>query len=233
MAWVKRGVLLVATCAAAACGGRVETIDDPISPVPASTPTTPTTPIPTTSATTKTSPPKTNDGAPCVVEHGTGRIQDGLCVPATCDAGYGVCRGMPSKTSKCELFVPWYADEDGDGYGAGENPKEWGCANLDEWHGGIVRNADDCDDKDANVHPKQTKFFDTISKGGTWDYDCDGKTTREIEDTNRYCLCSGAQCSIDEGWKNEVPECGATGTYVTTNGLTCEGIQTKRVQGCR
>ena len=56
---------------------------------------------------------------------------------------------------------------------------------------GFVADNTDCDDGDANVHPGQTDYFGTASKGiGTFDYDCDGTSTKEFPEY------PGASCTF-------------------------------------
>ena len=75
----------------------------------------------------------------------------------------------------CQIL---YADSDVDGYGdrtgsLTAGTAKAGCAGTPPT--GFVADNSDCDDKDANVHPGQTGYFGTVSKGtGTFDYDCDG-----------------------------------------------------------
>jgi hypothetical protein len=117
------------------------------------------------------------------------------CAPAsyagTCEAGVGTSCGadgfllsVPCK-GDCVAGLCCEPDADGDG----------------------VRNCEgDCDDGDALVHPGQEKYFSTKSKGGTWDYNCDGVV--ELRDTQLgTCGC----CWLPP--ETKVPSCGQTGKY--------------------
>lgn len=105
--------------------------------------------------------------------------------------------------------------------------------------------ADDCDDNDSNVKPSQTAFFRDRSRGGTFDYNCDG--TIEFQRSQKSsCVtstCGGPfnshTCSriSESGWKS-VPGCGVFGTWQTESGLFSSGSCSSRggqsqVQSCR
>ncbi len=64
---------------------------------------------------------------------------------------------------------PWYIDEDGDGYGTGE--EEMACAALP----GTVGNNEDCDDSSGGIHPGATELCNG------WDDDCDGVVDTDAE----------------------------------------------------
>jgi len=68
-----------------------------------------------------------------------------------------------SDGSVCPSPTTWYADVDGDGYGAGAATAQ-GCVRP----GTDVANNDDCDDADASVHPDATEVCNGV------DDDCDG-----------------------------------------------------------
>ena len=105
----------------------------------------------------------------------------------TCNAGYGDCDGNPS--NGCEPKLPFYADVDGDGYGA--TLAGIACSPP----AGNVSRGGDCLDTNATVHPGSTAFFVTgYSTGGTstsYDYDCNGV---EEEQTSSHGTCA-APCS--------------------------------------
>jgi hypothetical protein len=63
---------------------------------------------------------------------------------------------------------PFYADDDGDGFGDPAEP-----ATLCEATSGYVADATDCDDDDAAVHPEATEHCDGV------DDDCDGAIDEE------------------------------------------------------
>jgi hypothetical protein len=76
---------------------------------------------------------------------------------------FAVACGDPGGSADCYERTFW-PDEDGDGYGAFGAPLS-AC----ELPHGASRNADDCDDTDANVHPGAVEICDDR------DGDCDGK----------------------------------------------------------
>src|SRR6185503_14979238 len=73
----------------------------------------------------------------------------------------------------CDADVPWYPDADGDGYGRPDGvvmacPKPPG-----NW----ARATNDCNDRNASVHPGQMSYFGTPYPSGptnSFDYDCSG-----------------------------------------------------------
>jgi len=65
---------------------------------------------------------------------------------------------------------PWYADSDGDGYGAG--PAVLDCAAP----AGHVASSGDCDDADPAIHPDATELCDGV------DQDCDGSASPPLLD---------------------------------------------------
>jgi len=61
----------------------------------------------------------------------------------------------------------WYADDDGDGYGAADD-MTWAC----DQPSGHVLDSTDCDDADDDIHPAATEIC--TSSGAAYDDDCDG-----------------------------------------------------------
>ncbi len=129
-----------------------------------------------------------------------------------------------------DVGLPWYADEDGDGFGVGD-PHFDAAAPL-----GFVALAGDCDDEDARARPEQVLFFTTARPDGSWDFDCDG----EVElGWARAGVCD-AVCRLEtSGWSTEVvPDCGDTADWITgcsdeEVGI-CEAItEAERTQPCR
>jgi hypothetical protein len=119
----------------------------------------------------------------CAVANGVGVCCNTACdSPNSCNnsgsAGKCQCKGVTCNAGvACQIF---YQDADGDGYGNKNGvlgtTAQAGCAGAPP--SGFVADNTDCDDGDANVHPGQTSYFGTASKGiGTFDYDCDGTLT--------------------------------------------------------
>ncbi|HOT09073.1 MAG TPA: hypothetical protein PK710_04840 [Polyangiaceae bacterium] len=103
--------------------------------------------------------------------------------PLNCSTGECLCDTVVcSPGVNC---VPWYRDRDGDTFG---NPNEMklGCENAPPNIPGekYVRNMDDCFDLNHLARPGQTAFFPEHRGDGSFDYDCDGKETKQFDDTN-------------------------------------------------
>ena len=73
--------------------------------------------------------------------------------------------------------LPWYADDDADGYGAGE-PIGWSCDPI----AGAVGNDTDCDDTDWGVYPDAEEVCDGV------DQDCDGAVDDDAVDAVTWYL---------------------------------------------
>jgi hypothetical protein len=139
-----------------------------------------------------------------------GTTGTGVCCNTVCDApntcndsgsvGKCSCPGVTCATGvACQIF---YQDADVDGYGnkAGTIPGTAvaGCAGAPP--AGFVADNTDCDDKDANVHPGQTAYFGTVSKGtGTFDYNCDATVEKEFPEypgaSCTYCPTPSVGCT--------------------------------------
>ncbi|HEY6476427.1 MAG TPA: hypothetical protein VI456_07570, partial [Polyangia bacterium] len=135
-------------------------------------------------------------------ECNSGHCASGVCCNTACNmpgtscnnsgsAGKCQCQGVMCDGGACQIF---YQDADGDGYGnkngaISAGTAKAGCAGAPP--AGFVADNTDCDDGDANVHPGQTGWFGTASKGiGTFDYDCD--ETLEMD----YHQYPGATCKF-------------------------------------
>ncbi len=154
----------------------------------------------------------------CAVANGVGVCCNTACdSPNSCNnsgsAGKCQCKGvMCSAGVACQIF---YQDADGDGYGNRNGvlgtTAQAGCAGAPPT--GFVADNTDCDDGDANVHPGQTGWFGTVSKGtGTFDYDCDGTPVKEFPEY------PGAGCTFCPGCSACAPgsaTCGSTGAQAS------------------
>ncbi len=129
------------------------------------------------------------------------------------------CDGLIDDADDAVVDAPsWYADGDGDGYGAGEALVE-ACTSP----GDAVDNAEDCDDDDDDVHPGADEICDGV------DNDCDGATTEEgtvsLSDGSGFeniqdaidASASGDTVSVCEGTFAE--------NLVVTHNLTIVGLQ--------
>jgi hypothetical protein len=167
--------------------------------------------------TTNACAPTKVDGITCQTdaECNSGHCASGVCCNTACDApnscnnsgsaGKCQCPGVTCAAGvACQIF---YADSDVDGFGDRSGTitagtAKAGCSGSPP--AGFVEDNTDCDDKDANVHPGQTGYFGTVSKGtGTFDYDCDGTLEKG---TPEYPNSSCTFC----------PGCSACGPGATT-----------------
>jgi hypothetical protein len=139
--------------------------------------------------------PTKSDSLTCATdaECNSGHCASGVCCNTACDApnscnkagSAGKCQC--SSTMNCGAGVAcqtFYQDADGDGYGNKNGTMAAGTAMpgcVGSPPAGFVADNTDCDDGDASVHPGQTGWFTTASKGiGTFDYDCDGTAVKEF-----------------------------------------------------
>ena len=81
----------------------------------------------------------------------------------------------------------------------------------------------DCDDDDPDVFPGQTAYFAVPRSSGSFDYDCDGVESVEV-DWYVECpeTCVGYEDPLQAGWSrpsNGVPACGEWGFW----GSICQG----------
>lgn len=163
-----------------------------------------------------------------------------LCNGKDDDCDGQIDEGIPHKT--------WYKDGDRDGFGhraakafqACEYNKggkqyictQGDCSRLREYY---ANNKLDCCDKDAQVHPNQTRYFESPSACKTWDYNCDQRETAYGVPGRSYCQCStqaeyvvSASQIIDLS-HGHVPSHGrhiktskALGKYTYKNPRTCQ-----------
>jgi hypothetical protein len=157
----------------------------------------------------------------CVVANGVGVCCNTACdSPNSCNnsgsAGKCQCPGTPCSAGvACQIY---YQDADGDGYGnknglVSAGTAKPGCTGVTPPAGFVADNTD-CDDGDANVHPGQTSYFGTVSKGtGTFDYDCDGTRTKQFPEY------PGAGCtfcpSCSAGCGTGATSCSASGAQAS------------------
>jgi hypothetical protein len=71
----------------------------------------------------------------------------------------------------------------------------------------------DCYESNGNAHPNQTAYF-TYSRGdGSYDYNCDGSTTKN----SQYNCTYDARCITGihhAGYQSSIPNCGQSATFV-------------------
>ena len=156
----------------------------------------------------------------CALANGVGVCCNTACdSPNSCNnsgsAGKCQCQNVSCGAGvACQIF---YQDADGDGYGnrnglLSTGTAKAGCTGAPP--SGFVADNTDCDDGDANVHPGQTGWFGTPSKGlGKYDYDCDGSEVKEFpEYPGASCTFCGS-CSA--GCGKGATSCSSSGAQAS------------------
>jgi hypothetical protein len=97
----------------------------------------------------------------------------------------------------------------------------------------------DCDDRDADVHPGQSRFFTAPSLAHGYDYDCNGVEEREVSSALDCSLLSIESCDA-QGYAAPLPACGDPGAWIrcaptlpTLSALCLATDQGSRTMGCR
>lgn len=197
----------------------------------------------------------------------SGICAEGYCcssecsAPASCSTGECLCGDAVCAGSAC---TSWKLDQDRDGYPATSQYDVIGCAGQRPpslngrvyYDGNIVQL--DCDDDDPDVHPGQAEFFTSPRKNlGGYDYNCDGKETRQHNGGGALLTCStcnsGGICTVGLAIQNALcsqiptayntlggatPDCGKLGELlscriVNNPCLAPEMVRELVVQGCR
>ena len=131
----------------------------------------------------------------------------------------------------------WYRDADKDGFGDKKS-----SVRASRPPPGHVANALDCYDGNPEARPGQTRWFAQHRGDGSFDYDCDGKPSRQEEIVSGGCkeitlLGIPTECWADVGWQGGVPDCGQKGRWLRdcqVRTLSCSVMQEDRaVQSCR
>jgi hypothetical protein len=131
----------------------------------------------------------------------------------------------------------WYLDLDRDGYGDKKKPMRASVQPP-----GHVANALDCYDANPEAHPGQTQFFSQHRGDGSFDFDCDGHSTRREEVASAGCrevtiVGIPTRCWADPGWIGSVPDCGQQAKWLAecdVSALSCGPVREPRtVQECR
>ncbi|MBN2360564.1 MAG: hypothetical protein JXR83_14000 [Deltaproteobacteria bacterium] len=101
-----------------------------------------------------------------------------------------------------------YADEDGDRYAPADGVMRCHSAPLLE---GV-----DCCDLDDRAHPGTGSYYSETNMCGSWDYDCDGATTkRSYTCEDQLSLVGGDACTL-----STIPDRGCRIGYQTLQGTT-------------
>lgn len=98
----------------------------------------------------------------------------------------------------------WYADKDGDGFGDPNVSKKWILQPT-----AFVRNAEDCYDRNKEAKPGTERYFGKHRGDKSFDYNCDGKSTKAQTATGS---CSNG--TANQGWNGEVPRCGVEADWL-------------------
>lgn len=114
-----------------------------------------------------------------------------------------------ARTGNCTVLATFYEDADGDGFG---NPAKTvkGCTAPP----GYVADGTDCADDEPRAFPGQTQFFHMPRPDGSYDFDCDGKSSIRL---TQRAACeedpAAHRCSAVSGWEGRVPDCGQAGEW--------------------
>lgn len=153
----------------------------------------------------------------------------------------GSCGNVCQNLETCEQGVckvttaKFYIDADKDGFGD-KNATPIVANVKTPPAGDYVTNNLDCCDKDDKANPNQKGFFETANKCGSFDYNCDGKSTSEVPlcacsktvsfaSTVKYVLTSdNVQAGVRQVTLKDIPL--ATNTAAMTN-TTCEMLPRK------
>ena len=112
--------------------------------------------------------------------------------------------------------VIYYADRDNDGFGDKNISKK-----ANRKPASYSTNNSDCDDRDAYTKPDQQGMFESKSRGGKFDYNCDGIVKKENDSIFFKANATDHRgnpprhfIKYREGWENVVPNCGKGGIYI-------------------
>ena len=125
----------------------------------------------------------------------------------TCAPADENCNGQVNESGAlgCTVF---HKDEDNDGWGVDEN--KCTCGDVAPY---TASKAGDCYDANSQVFPGQTGWYSAHRGDGSFDYNCDGDSTRKDLNLGK---CGGAPgCSTTKGWRSgSIPNCGITAQWV-------------------
>jgi hypothetical protein len=131
-----------------------------------------------------------------------------------------------------------YEDQDGDGWGNAAVA----APQCDPGIAGWTDRPGDCDDSDNDAFPRQSAEFSRPRADGTFDYNCDGRNSRNWPEPGRcgvYPYCAGFDTlALDYrvGFVGTVPDCGERGTFLydcRVGDRVCIAETREEVQECR
>jgi hypothetical protein len=146
----------------------------------------------------------------------------------TCAAGDENCNGQVNEAGAlgCTVF---HRDEDQDGFGVAQN--QCLCTPTFPY---VAAEDGDCYDESNLAFPGQTAWF-TVQRGdGSFDYDCDGASTRKDLNLGK---CGGwPGCSTTKGWTGgSAPNCGVQRNWIydcDSEIFGCDSDTESRIQAC-
>ncbi len=146
----------------------------------------------------------------------------------TCNGKDDDCDSVidPDGAGGCKAY---FFDEDGDDYGVMAS-KKCTCGKRAPYSASA---GGDCYDKNPSVHPGQTEFFANHRGDGSFDYNCDGVQSPQL-DTVGSCQKTPGSCVGASGWGGTVPQCGYSGQKITgCDAARCLPTLVEAIQACR
>jgi hypothetical protein len=144
------------------------------------------------------------------------------------------------------VAIALYADCDGDTWASStavsffgcEAPsvEDTGCSTAEQaWTSTVPEDIDvDWADADPRAHRGATAFETDPVVGAfpetDYDFDCDLEEELEYDALGS---CSGSPCVYVAGWETDVPECGASESFIASCDGSCDPVLASRAQGCR
>lgn len=127
-----------------------------------------------------------------------------------------------------------YEDTDGDTYGNPQVMQKFCAASC---RPGYVTNRSDCFDRNPEANPGTTgKFFNSDRGDGSFDYNCDGQSTKDKTTYFSSCAVVAGTCAGQPAGGTPTPDCGMYFTEVTCiddGAGGCFSPVLQRPVGCR
>ena len=171
------------------------------------------------------------DGTHNAVQGGDCNDDDESAYPGaqeTCAAGDENCNNQINESGAlgCTIF---HLDNDQDGFGVAQS--QCLCAPTFPY---VAPEDGDCYDDSELAFPGQTAWFTTQRGDGSFDYDCDGASTRKDLNLGK---CGGwPGCSTTKGWTGgSVPDCGVQRNWIydcDSEIFGCDDDKESRTQAC-